>query len=128
MLIMDKSIKLFIKKLKETPNFYKVKFIILYGSQTNGKASKMSDYDFAVYYEGNKKERFEFLIKANFNKKFDVKIFQDLPLFVRKDVLKGKLIYAENMSFVFDVAYETIKEFDDFKRSYYDYTGLEKIT
>ena len=125
---MDKNINLFMKKLKETFEFHRVKFIILYGSQTNGKASKMSDYDFAIYYEGDKKERFEFLIKTNFNKKFDVKLFQDLPLFIRKNVLKGKLIYAEDISFTYDVAYETIKEFENFKKSYYDYIGLEMIT
>ncbi len=124
---MDKEIKLFMKKLKEIPDFDRVKFVILFGSRAEGRARKDSDYDLAVYYEGNKNEKFRFLLNANFDKNFDVKVFQDLPLFVKKEVLKGKVLYAENLSFVYDVAYETIKEFDDFKKYYYDYINYEEI-
>ena len=125
---MDQNIGIFMKKLKKVPSFANVKFVFLYGSQTDGKANKMSDYDFAVYYEGNKKERFNFLIGANFSEKFDVKIFQDLPLFIKKEVLKGRVIYAKDRGFVYGVVYQTIKDFESFKRYYYDYIGLEKIT
>ncbi len=120
---MEKNIRDFLIKLKRIPDFNKVKFIYLYGSQASGKASPMSDYDFAIYYEGDKKERFKFLLKASFDKNFDVKIFQDLPLYIRKDVLKGKVIYIKKGedTFLYDYAYEVIKEFDMFKKYYYDY-------
>lgn len=87
----------------------------------------MSDYDFAVYYDNNKQQRYDFLKRINFSDKFDAKVFQDLPLYIQKEVLKGKVIYAEDLSFVYDIAYDTIKRFEDFKRYYYDYIGLEKI-
>lgn len=125
---MKKEINLFMKKLKEMRDFDRVKFVILFGSQALGKASKMSDFDFAIYYEGDKKERFKFAIRANFNEKYDAKVFQDLPLFIQKEVLKGKKIYVKDERFLYDVAYETIKRFDDFKKYYYDYIGLERIT
>ena len=125
---MDNNVGIFIQKLKKIPGFSNVKFIFLYGSQPTGKANKMSDYDFAVYYNGNERERFDFLIKSNFNEKFDVKIFQDLPLFIKKEVLKGRVIYAKDRGFVYEVVYKTIKDFESFKRYYYDYIGLEKIT
>ena len=125
---MDNNVGIFMQKLKKIPGFPNVKFIFLYGSQVSGKANKMSDYDLAVYYDGDKKERFNFLISANFNGKFDVKIFQDLPLFIRKEVLNGKLIYAKDKEFVYRVVYQTIKDFEYFKRYYYDYIGLERIT
>jgi len=115
------------QKLKKIPGFSNVKFIFLYGSRLTGKANKMSDYDFAVYYDGNKKKQFDFLIKSNFNEKFDVKIFQDLPLFIRKEVLKGKVIYAKDRGFLYEIVYQTIKDFEYFKRYYYDYIGLERI-
>lgn len=124
---MDKEIKLFMKKLKEMPDFDRVKFVILFGSKAEGRARKDSDYDLAVYYEGNKAERFTFRLKASEDEKFDVHIFQDLPLYVRKEVLKGKILYAEDLSFVYDVAYETIKAFEDFKKYYYDYIKYEEI-
>ena len=126
---MNKEVKKFLKKLKARKDFHRVKFVILFGSQTTGKANKMSDYDFAVYYEGDKKERFQFRISfgGQISDNFDLQVFQDLPIFVRKEVLKGKIIYAEDLSFVYESAYETIKEFDDFKKYYYDYIGVEEI-
>lgn len=118
---MDKNINLFMKKLHSINGFHNVKFVILYGSRSTGLFRNDSDYDFAIYYNGNKRERFDFLIKANFNENFDAKIFQDLPLYIMKDVLKGKVVYVEDLGFLYDVAYKTIKSFDSFKKYYYDY-------
>lgn len=60
----------------------KVKFIILFGSRARGDARKDSDYDLCVYYEGNEKEAFRFrvLVLGNLPDKYDVQIFQLLPL------------------------------------------------
>mgnify|MGYP001582993681 CR=1 FL=1 len=116
---MDENVKRFMSKLRKMPDFDSVKFVILYGSQANGKANKMSDYDFAIYYDGDDKERFKFLININFDLKYDAKVFQDLPLFIKIEVLKGKVIYAKNLTFVYDTAYETIRDFERFKKYYY---------
>ena len=124
---MDKEIKLFMKKLKEMPGFHRVKFVILYGSQALGKANPMSDYDFAIYYDGTDKKRFRFLINANFNENFDAKIFQDLPLYIQKKVLKGKIVYAQNLDFLYKTAYKTMKNFERFKKYYYDYVSRRPV-
>lgn len=124
---MDENIKEFMRKLRKMPDFNRVKFVILYGSQALGKANKMSDYDFAIFYEGDSGERFKFRIKLSYNELFDVQMFQDLPLFVQKDVFKGRVLYAKNLTFVYDVAYETIKRFEDFKRYYYDYIKTRRL-
>lgn len=115
------------QKLKKMPDFNRVRFVILYGSRALGKATPMSDYDFAVYYDGDKDQRYRFLINANFNRNFDAKVFQDLPLYIQKDVLKGKVVYAQDLSFVYDVAYETIKKFERFKKYYHDYIRMRPI-
>lgn len=127
---MEHEVKLFMKKLRKISGFRNVKFVILYGSQALGKATPMSDYDFAVYYDGDKDERYNFRIKlgGQLPDTFDLHVFQDLPLYVRKEVLKGKVIYAQDLSFVYDIAYETIKDFEDFKKGYYDYIEMERIT
>ncbi len=118
-----KDLELFLKKLKKMPDFGKVKFIFLFGSHVQDKENKFSDIDFAVYCEGTEKERFNFRLKlmSKLPEKFDIRIFQDLPLYVRINVLKGEVIYAKNEKFVYDKAYETIKKFEDFKKCYYDY-------
>ena len=126
---MDKNIKLFMAKIRKISGFNNVNFVILYGSRAIGKENLMSDYDLAVYYDSSKKERFNFLVNASFDKKFDVKIFQDLPIYIKKEVLKGKVIYTKkgNESFICDIAYETIKEFEMFKKYYYDYIRMRPI-
>lgn len=127
---MEHENKILINALKKMPDFKKVMFVMIYGSHAKGKENKLSDIDFAIFYNGDKKERFKFRLKilANLPDNFDIQIFQDLPLFVRKDVLKGKLVYAKDNSYAYDIAYQTIKEFDHFKRYYYDYIGIEAIT
>jgi hypothetical protein len=129
---MDKAkekINLFLKKIKEMPDFHRVKFVYLFGSYSHAKENKLSDIDFAVYYRGDKRDRFKFRIKllGNLPDNFDVQIFQDLPLHVRMDVLKGKIIYSNDMTFAYDTAYETIKSFEHFKKYYYDYINTGKL-
>jgi uncharacterized protein len=124
---MKKEISIFMNKLREMKDFDRVKFVILFGSQAEGRANKMSDYDFAIYYDGNGDERYKFLKETNFSEKFDAKVFQDLPLFIRKNVLKGKVLYVFDEQLLYDVAYETIKRFDDFRKYYYDYLDRRPI-
>jgi len=129
---MKDKINLFMKKLREMPDFDKVKFVILYGSYSKGEENKFSDIDFAVYYgDGNREDMksFKFRLKllSKLSNHFDVTIFQDLPLYVRINVLKGKLIYFKNIDFVYEIAYDTIQRFEDFKKGYYDYINVEKI-
>ena len=115
------------QKLKKISDFNRVRFVILFGSQASGNANKMSDYDFAVYYDGNEDQRYKFKLRANFDEKYDVKVFQDLPLFIKKEVLKGEVIYAQDLSFVSDIAYKTIKDFERFKKYYYDYISRRPV-
>jgi len=126
---MEEKINLLLKKIKKMPDFDRVNFIILYGSHAYGQPNKLSDYDFVIYFKGEKKERFNFRLNllSEFPDNFDIQIFQDLPLYVRKEVLKGKLIYTKDLNFVYEIAYETIKAFEDFKKAYYDYIDMEMI-
>lgn len=124
---LDKELEL----IKSIKGFEHVKFIFLYGSTSTGNANKDSDIDLCIYYEGPEKEASRFRLKVLSelsSDKYDVKIFQQLPLYIKKEVLKGKLLYSNDINFVHDVALDTIKEFDYFKRFYYDYIGLEMIT
>src|SRR3989344_3465662 len=70
----------------------RIKFVFVFGSVLTPRFNKLSDIDVCIYYDSDKKKRFNFLlnIKAS-SPDLDIHIFQDLPLFVRKEVLKGKL-------------------------------------
>lgn len=110
----------------------KIQFIVFFGSRAEGRENRFSDTDIAVYYKGTARERFKFRIKAlgEFPEKIDAQIFQDLPLPVQKEVLKGKVIFYRNFQFTFDAFMKVIKEFDRFERQlniYYDTLRGEEI-
>ena len=122
-----------VNKILELDTKHKVEFIILFGSQTTKKATPLSDIDIAIFYKGGIPSRFNFrlLVSGKLNKRYDIQIFQDLPLYVRKEVLKGKILYYKNYSFMFDQVMETIKGYNRFKRHldrYYDHIENEIIT
>jgi len=122
-----KEIKLFMDKIRKAKGFDKVRFIILYGSVAKDKQNDLSDIDFCVYYDGSKRDAYKFRMKllGNLSNKFDVHIFNSLPLYIRKEILAGKVLYYKDMKFLYNIAYSTIKEFDDFKKHYYSYIGYD---
>lgn len=106
----------------------RIKFVFVFGSVLTPKFNKLSDIDICIYYDADKKERFKFLIELSGNfPDYEVHVFQDLPLYVRKEILKGKLIYCQDMQFVYDVAYQTLQEWEFFKKGYYDYIQRKGI-
>jgi uncharacterized protein len=106
-----------------------VRFIILYGSACEGRMKEDSDIDISVYYDDADTSEFRLKVLSDlFDDVYDIKIFQQLPLPIRMQVLKGKVLYEDDTTFIYDKAYETIKEFESFKRGYYDYLGIEPIT
>ena len=107
----------------------KVRFIILYDSACEGRMKEDSDIDISVYYDDADASEFRLKVLSDlFDDVYDIKIFQQLPLPIRCRVLKGKVLYEDDTTFMYDKAYETIKEFESFKRGYYDYLGIEPIT
>ncbi len=116
-----------VEKIKGIEN---VQFIILYGSVAEGRMTEESDVDLCVGYDGDEEEasrvRFEILSEL-FDDRYDIQIFQLLPLYVRKEVLKGDVLYRRDKQELYDIAYDLIREFDDFKHRYYDYIGKEAI-
>jgi uncharacterized protein YutE (UPF0331/DUF86 family)/predicted nucleotidyltransferase len=102
-----------------------VKFIIFYGSLATGKVRRKSDIDICIYYEAKKREelsRFRLKVLKNLGSEiYDVQIFQLLPLWIRKEVLRGKILYAPDKRFLYESALATVREFDAFAPHYRDY-------
>jgi predicted nucleotidyltransferase len=107
-----------------------VRFIIVYGSVSRGDSRDGSDLDICVYYDAGPEKRQGYRVRALeelFSDDIDIHIFQDLPLQVRNEVLKGRVLHSDDDVFLHDVAYHQIREFDDFKQYLYDYLGMERI-
>jgi len=121
---LDEKLKIAIEKIKSMKDSDKVRFIILYGSSLRRGALKDSDIDLSIYYEADSDDalsKFRFKVLSElFDESYDVQIFQQLPLYVKIDVLKGKPIYCKDRRFLYDVALRTIKDFEDFKHRFHD--------
>jgi len=115
-----------IERLRRVEGFEKVRFVILYGSVSRGDAREGSDIDLCVFFEGDREEASRFRFRALsefFSDKYDLQIFQQLPLYVRVECLRGQVLYCPDERILYDVAVETIREFDAFKHRFYDYIG-----
>lgn len=116
-----------VKKIYEFDE--RVEFIVLYGSIVEGRRSGLSDIDIAVYFRGDEKERFDFRVRTlgRIGDIFDVQVFQDLPLYLKIEIVrKGKILYYRDFNTVFSVYLQTIKEFEDFEKhlnTYYSHIG-----
>lgn len=68
------------------------------------------------------------MLSELFDDRYDIQIFGNLPLYVRMEVLRGgRVIYCPDERFLYDMALETIREFDAFKHRLYDYIGTQAI-
>jgi uncharacterized protein len=109
--IVDKILKLDKKK--------KVKFIVIYGSYLTDKYTPISDIDVAIFYEENEKERFKFRLKClgDFSDKYDIHIFQDLPMHIKNEVIKtGEYVYKKDESETIDIVIQNIRKYARFER------------
>lgn len=85
-----------------------------------------SDIDICVYCDDADASEFRLTVLSDlFDDVYYIKIFQQPPLPLRMQVLKGKVLYANDTPFMYDKVYETIKEFESFRRGYYDYLGIQ---
>ena len=50
-----------------------------------------------------------------------LQIFQQLPMYIRTRVLKGKVIFCRDEKVLYEVAIQTIKEFEDYEKIYDEY-------
>lgn len=125
---VERNVAEAVEKIKNLDREEKIQFIALYGSSLRER-SKLSDIDIAIYFDGTREERFYFRIRASgeLGDKFDVQIFQDIPLYMRGEIVKnGKLLHYKDYDFLFDVCLETIREYEGFEK-YLElyYSGLE---
>ena len=112
------------------PGSENIEFIYLFGSAAHGKSHPGSDIDICICHGGSEQEAYKFLLSAMSSiesSTLDIKLFRQLPLYIRIDVLKGRLLYSRDVSKVYEIAYDTIKEYDEFEPRFFDYIGKEAI-
>ena len=117
-------------RMRQVPGSGRVGFVILYGSAAENRMTRGSDIDLCVSYDGDYDEaarfRHAFLSRLPGNE-YDIQIFEQLPLYVRIEVLKGIPVFCRTSRLLYDKAIETLRDFDAFKHRLYDYTGQAAI-
>jgi uncharacterized protein len=103
--------------------------VALFGSSVKGE-EKGRDIDVCVFLKKKMSNlemsniRLDFLKVAE--EKYDVQIFQQLPLYIRIRVLReGKIIYVGEEDGLYDLAFSTLKDFGLFEKIYRNY--LESV-
>jgi hypothetical protein len=99
--------------------------IIIYGSAAREENTPLSDVDLCLVmmprpssFANLSYKRLEYM-KDN---SFDVRIFQQLPLYIRVRVLKeGRILFVRDENQLYELAFRTAQAFEDFKHIYYGY-------
>lgn len=120
---IDQLTNHFLEHLEQTKFFSKIEFVILYGSSLSSYHLDDSDIDLCLYIDEEKKvlSRIRLELLKMFNEQLDIQIFQLLPLYVQIEALKGKVLYVKEEDRLYEIANETIEEYEDFYPFYLDY-------
>lgn len=103
--------------------------VLLFGSRARGESVPGSDTDVClVLRPGNygpmtlHRKRLSYLKEGG----ADVRIFSQLPLYIRRRVLKeGKILLCRDDDLLYEIAFRTAQAFEDFRHLYYGY--LEEL-
>jgi predicted nucleotidyltransferase len=106
--------------------------VIVFGSRARGDDGPTSDLDVCLVLQPKdysalklSRKRLEYL-KCFSVPGLDIHVYQQLPLYIRKRILKeGETLFCRDEDALYELAFRTVQEFEDFKRIYYGY--LEEV-
>ncbi len=104
--------------------------VILFGSSARGDDGPGSDVDICLVLQpsdysdlelSHKKLEYLGLFGAS---SLDIHVYQQLPLYIRKRILKeGEVLFCSDEKALYEIAFRTIQDFEDFRRIYDGYLG-----
>jgi predicted nucleotidyltransferase len=115
-----KAIEGFVAKAREDPD---VLAVILYGSRARGDEKPGSDTDVClILTPAFSSEGLPAKALAYLGFDLDVRLFQALPLAVRRRVLReGRVLYVRDEDALYDLAIRTARAWEDFRHIHQDY-------
>ncbi len=113
----------FLKEISNMELFSRIEFIMLYGSSLGNYHCDDSDIDICIYIKDSPKNlvKISLNLLKQINGKFDMQIFQLLPLYVQIEVLKGEILHVRDEKLLYEIVYDTIDENEEFYPFYSDY-------
>ena len=100
--------------------------VFLFGSVARNNSHQQSDIDICLVMKKGGDSAMELSQKKleylKLTDNMDVQIFQQLPLYIRIRIIKeGKILFCANEDELYQLVFNTIREFEDFKYTYQDY-------
>ncbi|MBA7510306.1 hypothetical protein ES705_02282 [subsurface metagenome] len=99
--------------------------LILFGSITRQENLNDSDVDICIILKSREYSAKHLSYKKlKYLKEFnlDIQIFQQLPIYIKKRVMKeGKILFCKDEDEMYKIAFKTMEEFTDFEHIYRDY-------
>lgn len=99
--------------------------VLLFGSAVRGERTPTSDVDVCLALHARNYDAFTLSHKKLVYLKqvdLDVHIFQQLPLYIRRRVLKeGRVLFCRDEDVLYELAFRTAQAFEDFKPLYSAY-------
>lgn len=118
--VADWQLKRLIARASEDPA---VLAVLLFGSVARGETTAASDVDICLVLDPDaavlaERRRLDYLAGVD----LDVQVFQALPLYVRRRVLReGRVLLSKDDDRLYELAIRTAKAFEDFKPIYRRY-------
>jgi len=109
----------------------KIDFIILYGSVAQGHFRPDSDIDLVIGIQESQKNLISIGKEIALSRPFDdldIRIFENLPVYIQKDALRGIILFCKDFTYLSDLAYKTIKNYHAFRPYLDDYTGAVPLS
>ena len=101
--------------------------VILFGSRARGEELPGSDIDLCLVLAPARDTKIDHMTArmaylSSGSGKLDLRIFQQLPLYIRRRVLKeGAVLLCKDLDALYAIAYRTAQAFEDFKPIYRQY-------
>ncbi|MCG2713031.1 MAG: nucleotidyltransferase domain-containing protein [Candidatus Omnitrophica bacterium] len=99
--------------------------VFLFGSTAREENHNKSDIDVCLVLKAGRyttkelsRKKLEYLKLYD----FDIQVFQQLPIYIKKRIIKeGKILFCREEAALYEIAFSVIREFADFECIYRDY-------
>jgi hypothetical protein len=119
-MVKEKNIKKIVKMVKEDFSFLekKVLGILLYGSTQRNEYNEKSDIDICIVAPKQEPRKIlkEVFRKVDvYGKKYDVRIFEELPLYIKIEIIRNHTVVFGDIYDLYEYFYSIRKLWDDQK-------------
>ncbi|MBS3168850.1 nucleotidyltransferase domain-containing protein [Candidatus Woesearchaeota archaeon] len=109
---LDRNVDRLVNQLKRDKS---VLAVYLFGSHGTRRETPLSDVDICVFTKTTTKSDI-LNIKSFGSDKFDISLFDTLPIYLKSEVFKGKPLFVRDRYFIAEKFAQSFRQYQDFKK------------